>query len=186
MNMLWIAGYGENGTDIANAGACAARANDIETFDTICMKVELTNGVSIAFAASHAIARQESLEPMFSYAFEQGVASYGAQEQRGDQLHIALADGRAWDLGGVAPNETTLGKVWRTLDIIEGRIPNLCPAELAMGHTKTMEMINRKIKDQVMVFPPERIRLDGGLRFIPGLSDILFKFYQSMVMPDSL
>lgn len=186
MNMLWIAGYGDNGTGIAKVFACAARANDIETFDSICLKAELTNGASIAFAASHAIARSESLEPMFSYTFEQAEASYSAQGQRGGQLHMKTADGRAWDLGSVAAGESSLRKVWKTLDIIEGRIPNLCTAELAMGHTNIMEMIDRKIGRQIKDFPPERICLDGALRFVPGLPDTLHQFYQSMVLPDTL
>lgn len=186
MNMLWIAGYGENGTDIANVCACAARANDIETFDSICLKAELTNGASIAFAASHAIARSESLEPTFSYTFEQAEASYSAQGQSGSQLHINTADGRSWDMGSIAADESSLRKVLKTLDIIEGRTPNLCPAELAIGHTKAMEMIDHKIGGKIKAFPPERMLRDGTLRSVPGLSDTLIKFYQSMVLPDSL
>lgn len=186
MNMLWIAGYGENGTDIEDVFACAARANDIETFDSVCLKAVLTNGASITFAASHAIARCESLEPTFSYIFEQAEASYSAQGQRESRLHIKTADGRSRDMGNIAADESALRKVWKTLDIMEGRIPNLCPAELAIGHTKTMEMIDQKIGGQIMAFPSERIQRDGALRFVPGLSDTLFKFYQSMTLPDSL
>jgi predicted dehydrogenase len=184
MNMLWVAGYGEDGVDVARVEAAAARANDIEMFDTICMDVRLSNGVRILFAASHAVSRGEAQEPMFSYEFERATASYGALGERGGRLLIDDKRGGVSDFGNVGISEASCGKIWKTLDIISGKLPNLCRAELALGHTKVMDLVNKIVDEKTVVFSPEQIHIDESLRWVPGLAHELHGFYKSGKLPE--
>lgn len=186
MNMLWMAGYSEGDVDIAGVDARVARANDIEMFDTICLKVRLTNGADIAFAASHAVPRDALQNPMFSYAFERGVASFGAPGESGDRLTVALPGGEVRDLGSVSSTDVALRKVWHTLDIIAGRADNPCPPELAVGHTRVMSAVDGLYGGQFPAFAPDIVRETDGVRWVPGLAETLRAFYEDPRLPDTL
>ncbi|GHU71415.1 oxidoreductase [Clostridia bacterium] len=197
MNMLWLADYGENGVDIDSISARAARANDIETFDSVCMKIKLTNGATLAFAASHAIARDELQNPVLTYTFERGEARFGELGKTGDLLTITQPDGHTASLGSVSANDVQ-DKLMKTLDVILGRIPNPCPIELAIGHTKVMHLVEQQLNGKIQQFPPERLRQSDALnpqagnipaaklRWVQGLADTMRTFFETMALPDEL
>lgn len=186
MNMLWMAGFGQNGTSLGPVDVRVAKANAIDTYDTICANLSLTNEAKIAFAASHAIARNEIQQPMFEYEFEHGTIPFGGIGITGSDLVVKYDDGTESNLGKVEAGEAGLRKVWKTIDVIRGKASNPCPAELAMAHTQLMDTINGQIGEDTPVFAPERVEMDGTLHWVPGLRDTMFAFYNTQQMPDTL
>ncbi|MDR2656527.1 MAG: Gfo/Idh/MocA family oxidoreductase [Oscillospiraceae bacterium] len=180
MNMLWMAGCGENGTVIADVEASAFRANNIETYDSICLSLTLSNGARIVFAASHTVGRHEVQHPMFSYEFERATFSYGVKGGQSDQIRLTTKDGEEAVLGDASTGSTEQSKIWKTLDIIDKRIPNLCPPELAIWHTRALALADRVVADNIRVFSPDEINVDGQLLWVPGVADTLFDFYNGV------
>lgn len=186
MNMLWMAGFGQNGTTLGPVDVRVAKANAIETYDSICANIALTNGAQLSYAASHAIAKDEIQQPMFEYGFEHATVSFGGIGITGSDLVVRYEDGTESNLGLVEAGEAGLRKVWKTINVIQGKAPNPCPAELAMAHTLLMDTINEKIGAETPVFAQERIQLDDTLHWVPGLRDTMFNFYNTQQMPDAL
>lgn len=183
MNMLWIAGCGGDGREVERLEVRTARANAIETFDTICLKAGLSGGAELLFAASHAIGRDEMQMPVFEYVFQKGIARYGVMGGDDTRLTATLDDGTETDYGCVIPEEKGMEKAWHMVDAIRGLHAVACPPEVAIVHTRVMEEA-RRLEPDAAVFPAERVRVDQGLHWVPGLRDTLLACYETATLPE--
>ena len=74
-------------------------------------------------------------------------------------------------------------KLWDIAELTatgNGRIT--CTAEEAALHTRVMEAV-RAVCPEAYVFPEEQIRLDDGMYWVPGLTDILIDCYERRTLP---
>ena len=93
-NMLWMARRGYGASEARLTGFFAARANDVETFDTIALQAETEKGVPLFFAASHAVKNEERQDPVFVYRFEKATVTFGELPDRPTALLAHYGDGR--------------------------------------------------------------------------------------------
>jgi predicted dehydrogenase len=79
-NMLFLLGpQPDRSAEPVDTSARLARANDIETFDTVAARVRTAGGAELLFLASHAVAEDESVEPRFVLEFEDATVSFPGQ-----------------------------------------------------------------------------------------------------------
>ena len=180
-NMLWLAGSGYGGADVADMKVQTLRANDIEMFDTIVMDAALENDARMFFVASHATGSDGWQNPTFEYEFERATVRYGAIGKDGAALVAAFKDGTVKDYG-----ESSTGGYDRKLEtaiaLARGEKTALpCPAEAAIRHTRAMAMIRAK-QPEAGVFPAEAVRTDDGMVWVPGLTEKLIRCYENWQM----
>jgi len=160
-----------------------ARANDIETFDTIAARVIVRDKVDLLFLASHAVGEAETTEAKFKLEFEDAVVSFPGESA---PITAHLGDGTILEYE--SPNFTPQSeKLWNSVDAISGtsRIP--CGLEAARAHTECIEEIERS-EAAVFEFPDDSVRRDetgeGLLRWVPGLAAMFERAYTDGVLPD--
>ena len=182
-NMLWLCGRGFDGEDFDTMSPRVWRANDIETFDTICLAGRLKNGAEIRFAASHAVQPGEWQDPAFVYEFEKAVVSYGGIGRKSGSLTARFSDGTVRDYGDSVTGGCE-NKLKTAVAMARGENVSIpCPAEAAMRHTTAMSMIFRICPD-AEVFPESDICRTDERVWVPGLADKLIDYYNSGTLPD--
>lgn len=139
-NELWIAGKGFEAADARNPRWYASRANDIETFDNVILTAEMQNGVKLFFAASHAIAPEESLNPIFEYRFEKATVYFGGEGREEKRLEAIFNDGERLDYG-LSDNNAVFQKVEKAAAFFNGTGVNVCPIEGAIKHIALLEKL---------------------------------------------
>lgn len=178
-NILWNAGC-----DLTDIQVETARANDIETYDTIALQGK-AGSAKITYVASHAAGRDNIVEPMLSYVFEKGCTSFRGLAGDGYELVVKLNDGTEKSYGRTR-NDTGnnyMHKLWSVVDAIHGKGEIACTAEDALLHTRVISTVMELVPN-AMTFPPERIRLDDGMYWVPGLGDTLKRCYETeMILP---
>ena len=180
-NMLWLAGEGYKGVDVAEMTVRTLRANDIEMFDTIVMDARLENGARMFFVASHATGRDGWQNPVFEYEFERATVRYGALGEDGSSLVAAFKDGTVKDYG-VSSTGGCAHKLETAIALARGEDTALpCPVEAAIRHTRAMAMIRAK-QPEAEVFSPESVRTDDGMVWVPGLTEKLIRCYENWQM----
>ncbi len=180
-NMLWLAGPHFQGDDIRDMRVRTLRANDIETFDTIVMDAVTAGGAKLFYVASHAVGADGRQDPAFVYEFENAVVRYGGLGRSGGPLTAEFRDGAVKEYGGSSADGVD-EKLTRAIALARGAAEPLpCPAEAAMRHTRAMAMIFEK-RPEAEVFPPETVRLDDGMVWVPGLKDRLIDCYVNRKM----
>ena len=159
-----------------------ARVNEIETFDTICARVSVQNGVDLLFLASHAIGESEAIEPRFKLEFERAVVEFSGEDA---PIAARMDDGTAIEYE--SPNATQESeKLWHCVDAItDGRdIP--CGLEAASAHTQCIQQIDES-EVEVVAFKGDSIRYDETeaalLRWVPGLAARLEQAYMDGNLP---
>ncbi|UCD24406.1 MAG: Gfo/Idh/MocA family oxidoreductase [Gemmatimonadota bacterium] len=160
-----------------------ARANDIEMFDTIGARVFLERGVELLFLASHAIARQETCEPMFCLEFDEALIEFP-----GDNAPITARLNNGTTVAYDSPNATPQSqKLWDSIDAITRTCDLPCGLETARPHTQCIEMIEQA-GTSVVEFDTTAIQQtdtnDGQLRWVPGLAAKLRQAYSDGVLPE--
>jgi len=177
-NMLWIAG--QEPTDIQ---AVTARANPIETFDTVALTAK-SGDTELFYAASHAAGRDNVQNPTFEYVFEKGTARYMGLGGNGCELIVHLNDGTEKSYGITYSNygDTSKLHVWKMADAIRNGGEIDCTAEQAMLHTLVISKIHELIEESHR-FPEEQVRLDEGMYWVPGLADTLRKCWEQRTLP---
>ena len=179
-NMLWV-----SGKELTDVQAVTARANPIETYDTIVLKGKL-GSADLTYAATHAGGKDTIQNPMFEYVFEKGVITFGGYGKTGGELTFRFNDGTEKQYG-LSRTDTGVHRVHKLWDIAEliasggGQIT--CTAEEAMRHTRVMEAV-RAVSPEAYVFPEDQIRFDDGMYWVPGLSEKLIACYEQRALPD--
>ena len=180
-NMLWLTGAGYGGVDAADMAVRVLRANDIEMFDTIVMDAVLENGAKMFFVASHATGPEGRQDPVFEYEFEKATVRFGALGETSEALRAEFRDGTAKDYG-VSNTGGCARKLETAMALARGEDTTLpCPAEAAIRHTRAMAMIRAK-QPEAEAFPPEDVRLEDGMVWVPGLKERLIHCYENWAM----
>lgn len=178
-NMLWV-----SGRELTDVQAVTARANPIETYDTIVLKGKLGNA-ELTYAATHAGGREAVQNPMFEYIFEKGRITFGGYGQTGGELTFRFSDGseKQYGVSRTDSGEKRMHKLWDLAELIAGCGGMIvCTAEEAMRHTRVMEAV-RAVSPEAYVFPEDQVRLDDGMYWVPGLCNQLISCYESRTLP---
>ena len=180
-NMLWV-----SGKELTDVQAVTARANPIETYDTIVLKGKLGNA-DLTYAATHAGGREHVQNPMFEYVFEKGSVCYGGYGKTGGELTFRFNDGTEKQYGvSHTSGGRRMHKLWDLVELITGTGSKIaCTAEEALLHTNVMAAV-RAVCPESIRFPEEKIRLDDGMYWVPGLTDLLIDCYENRRLPDSI
>ena len=182
-NLLFLLGdLPDSSASPVSVTARLARVNEIDTFDTICARVSIKNGVDLLFLASHAIAESETIEPRFKLEFQHAVVEFSGEDA---PITARLDDDTAIEYE--SPNATPQSeKLWHCVDAIAGGRDILCGLEAASTHTQCIQQIDESGVD-VVAFKGNSIRYDetagGPLRWVPGLASTLEHAYTDGTLP---
>lgn len=169
MNMLWFGGRGYGGMNIVSVNAETARANDIETYDTIALKAVDDEGCEIFFGASHAVGKNEKQDPMFEYEFENGILSFGGFGVSGCDYVFTAKNGETKKYASPNPWWYDREKLWHSIDMLRDTgIVSPCPAEAAMKHTLLIEKAYA-VAGESREFAPGRVKEINGSLVADGL-----------------
>jgi predicted dehydrogenase len=166
-----------------DVSARLARANDIETFDTVAAQVRTANGAELLFLASHSVADDESVEPRFALQFEEATVSFPGESA---PITARLSDGSVVEYP--SPYATPqVAKLWTCIDAVAGDTHIPCGLETARPHAACIEAIEES-GTPPHVFSSDSIRFSntpgGRLRWVPGLATALQKSYETADWPD--
>jgi hypothetical protein len=155
-----------------------ARANDIETFDTIAAKIKTANDTELLFFASHAIGEHEAIEPRFQLEFEEATVEFPGEME---PVTARFKDGMTIEYP--SPNASAqTRKLWTCVNAVLGGGTIPCGLEAARPQVQCIEMIH-DADMRVHCFSEDRIKkaktLDGPLRWVDGLADAMEAAYAS-------
>lgn len=175
-NMLFV--LGETLIDSAwplEVTAELYRANEIESYDTCCMRIK-TKNATILFYASHAV--KEKLDPVFEYKFEKAtvISNHPDYPESSEKIVVVYLDGKREIYG---PTEHgSMRKLWTVIDVIRGRGGMICTLESAMTHTVVINGAHESMPE-ISDFPIELKRMEGTppLIWVEGLSEIMRRAY---------
>ena len=184
-NLLFLCGdQMDRSAEPAEVEARLARANEIETFDTISAKVQTKNDVEILFYASHAIAENEAIEPRFELEFEDATIDFPGETQ---SMTARFKDGTSNEYQ--SPNASVhTRKLWAAVNAVVGGGSVPCGLEAARSQVRCVEMIHggggrgKGERGMVHCFPQERIQLaetqEGRLTGVKGLAEAMGGAYE--------
>lgn len=173
-----------------------ARANDIETFDTVAVEVGTEGGAEILFLASHAVGEAEAADPRFAVEFEEATLIYPGGAEPITARH---RDGSVWSYP--PPDASSqVRKLWQSVAAVrtwsgtgeEGAgkhrtvafLP--CGLETARPHVALVEALERSGVTPVAYGAPA-VRVTetpgGRLRWVEGLAAALKAGYEAGEMP---
>ncbi|MFW5829443.1 MAG: Gfo/Idh/MocA family protein [Planctomycetota bacterium] len=169
--MLWLLGETEAGAaQVADVRAALGRAHAIENGDTTLLEMTTTTGVSLRFAASHAI--DEEVHPRFRMEFEQGTILAGA----GGGLCAHTPEGIIHYRGG--PDR----RLHTCLEALASRDSIPCSALAAARHT---EVVIAAQQAGVVPAPEELVdRRDNGRVVVRGLAEQIAAVCDLQRLPD--
>jgi predicted dehydrogenase len=159
----------------------AYRANDIENFDTGCLRVQTRSGCEVLFYASHAVPHR--LGPLLTYEFEEATVCYGGPAAGG--FVAVFRDGRRHAYGSPEPG-SNVAKIDAVLRCLRGESTNLCDLRAATPHALAIEGLRRSVGEPVAV-PGEAVATtearDDRLTWVRGLEEVLVQCYASGILP---
>ena len=152
-NMLFLLGETmETSGEVAQFRAECFRANEIENFDTCCIKMKSSQGADLYFLASHAAGKKRS--PIFRYTFEKGEVLF--DQEKDAQIVARFHDGRVKVYGN--PFEDDFKKLRDCVAAAKAGTKPVCTVGTATPHVKLIEGIYTTTP--VHNFPESRICVD--------------------------
>lgn len=154
------------------------RVYDIESFDTISMKIITDNDVELFFNASHATEKER--HPEFHLEFSEGNVHYGGP---GTKVIGTMKNGEIKEYN--APDEThQFQKMFRAIKAVNQPMEVVCPPEAALSQTMC---INEIFESQVPVytFDPEQIVTDEHRKYVKGLYEVMSSSYDNNPKPET-
>ena len=176
-NMLFLLGDTmETSGEVAQFRAECFRANEIENFDTCCIKMKSRCGVDLYFLASHAA--EEKRSPIFRYTFEKGEVLF--DQEKDAQIVTRFHDGSVKVYGN--PFEDDFKKLRDCVAAAKAGTRPVCTVETATPHVKLIEGIYRTIP--IHNFPTNRICVDEDTDTVSvqGLFDAMYRCYDREVL----
>lgn len=183
-NMLFLLGpQMDRSAEPVHVAARLARANDIETFDTVAARVKTVSGAELLFLASHAVREEESMEPRFVLEFEDATVSFPGE---GAPITARFRDGDVVEYP--SPKGTSqVAKLWVCVEALTGEPDIVCGLETARPHTACIEAIEES-GTAPHVFPAESVHVSdtagGRLHWVRGLAAALERSYEFGGWPD--
>ena len=185
-NMFFLAGPAmDRSADVADITVETYRVNEIETYDTCCLRGKTQEGTELLFIVSHAISKEEAYGPVFEYEFEKGRVVFARDSEDNEYMTAILNDGRRIEYG--SPSEFVIRKFHWAIDIALGKRQVVCGPEAACIHTKCVNAITQMIPE-TPVFPADVTVFDeeNQMRYVRGLADILHECYEARRLPSEL
>lgn len=178
-NMLYVLGdTRESSVRPVSVRAELYRANDIENYDTVAMRVEAKSGVEILFYATHAVS--ETVGPLFKYLFENAVVEF----EFNGVVEAKFADGRSKNY--VDSKDGGMGKLWDCIKAVRTGSSVACGIDASLSQLYCI-IAAQESMPEVVVFPKDMIveEEDGAdtLTWVPGLRESLFDCYNSNILP---
>lgn len=172
-NMLFLLGEKPETSAFAlDVQAECYRANEIENFDTCCIKARTEKGVSLYFAATHAT--QERRNPQFVYTFQKGKVTYSQDE--GSEITAEFHDGKKIVYGD--PFSNPFKKLWDAVEGVKSKATPICTVQTALPHVKLIEELYRTTP--IFDFPKDRVRssAEQDALYVEGLYESLYNAYE--------
>jgi predicted dehydrogenase len=185
-NLLFLLGPRmDRSAEPAAITAMLARANDIETFDSIAGRIVVHGGHELLCLASHAVSESEEIQPRFVLEFDDAVVRFPGEQA---SITAACSDGSTvtYASPNTTPQET---KLWQCVEAVHGQAPIHCGLEAARPHTACVNGI------EVAGIPVQEFRQEhihrsdtasGPLRWVAGLADSFVQSYETGDWPEVL
>lgn len=182
-NLLFLLGPTmDRSAEPIGIAALTARANRIETFDTVAARVFLHGGTELLFLGSHTIAEEEAADPRFILEFEEATLSHP-----GGMAPMTALRGECVLEEYPAPDTASqVTKLWRCADAVREGASIPCGLEAARPHVACVEAIDAAGTEPHW-FSDEVLRVSetsgGRLHWVEGLADALLASYQTGESP---
>ena len=176
-NMLFVLGDGaERSASVKKLQAECYRANEIENFDTCCIKMETETGIPLYFAASHAT--DIRCNPRLVYTFQKATVTYSQDE--GSQIVAEFHDGSKKYYGD--PFEKPFKKLWDAVNFAKSGIAPICTVQTGLPHVRVIEELYRTTP--VNDFPKDLVEADRDRNalYVKGLFQALYDAYEKEAM----
>jgi predicted dehydrogenase len=183
-NMLYLLGDTEQtSAQPVEVVAETYKANDIESFDTVAIRVRTEGDVEILFFGSHAV--DEDQDPVFHLEFEGATVAYeGSRSKIIAQFNDGTA--REYESPDAEPHAR---KLWVCGDFLRGRGTIPCGLEAARAHTVCINGTHESAREAA-AFPESIVKISGltgeRLTWVTGLADVLRRCYDQEVLPSAL
>lgn len=156
------------------------RANEIENYDTACLRVQTDRKVEMLFYTSHAAGSE--IGPLFCYEFEHGTVYY--DWKAGGTILGRTADGELKAYGN--PEAGHWEKIWSCAESIRSGRPVLCDIEAAIPQVLTVNGAQESMPAPAE-FPDVRVkgRRDDGqdsLVWVEGLQAAFVQCYDQSLL----
>jgi predicted dehydrogenase len=159
------------------------RANPIENYDTIAVRIRTDSDVDLVFLASHAVS--EVSDPAFLLEFEDATVEFAG----GNAPIVAFRDDesvRTYPSPNSAPQAT---KLWASLEARRAASLPACGLPAARAHTVCVNGIQESVPEPI-VFPADHVAehiLSGHpLLHVPDLPRMLRECYSHHALPHEL
>lgn len=178
-NMFYVLGKTrESSVRPVSVRAELYRANDIENYDTVAMRVNVEYGAEILFYATHVVS--ETVGPLFVYEFDKGVVEFGF----GDVIEAKFADGSSKKYSD--SKDEGMVKLWDCIKAVRMGGSVACGIDAALSQLFCISAAQESMPD-IMVFPKNMIieEEDGGdtLTWVPGLEKSLYDCFNNNILP---
>ncbi len=167
MMMLFLAGPSElEAATPISIEAELYRANDIESCDTACIRVETNTGITVLLYCTHAC--QALKNPVIHVCGTKGTVF----SQHG-KASIALASADRKELAAGTVDECNARMMQSVLKMAQGQPSAICSLEMATKQTLAMSAVNQVCK--IHNVPGKTRRNDDGstTAFIPGIEEVI-------------
>lgn len=156
------------------------RANDIENYDTVAMRVEVESGAEILFFATHAV--RGNIGPLFKYEFENAILEFAF----GDIIEARFTDGSIKRYAD--SQEGGMIKLWACIDAVRTGKDVVCGIDAALSQLFCVSLAQ---ESEIVTFSKDMVAIDldgdvdGGdaLIWVPELHESMFECYDNNVLP---
>ncbi len=176
-NMFFLLGDSmEESASVAEFQAECYRANEIENFDTCCIKMNTQDGIKMYFAATHAANKNRN--PEFSYTFQNGKVLFSQDES--SQIVAEFNDGSKKIYGN--PFENGFKKLSDCVDAVSNGIKPICTVKTAIPHVDLIERIYKTTP--ICNFKKEHIHIneEKDAVYVQGLLEQIRNSYENEIM----
>lgn len=186
-NMFYLLGPDVDASAMpAEVTAELYRANDIENYDTACLRTKTNSGVDIMFVTSHAADQKWPIR--FEFVFERAKVAY----EQGSCFRAVFNDKRIKNYAAPDDRQHLRDKLRQSVAAVRSGSKLLCGLEAAMAQTLCMNGAQESMAG-ITVFPHEMIKrrqmcfdetgnMDEHV-VVTGLVDVLGKCYESWQLP---
>jgi predicted dehydrogenase len=168
-----------------NVQAELYRANPIENYDAVALRVVTEGNVEVLFYAAHTI--PEEAHPVFSYEFEAATVEYTAYSEC--SLIARFSNGSVRSYGDPTAPGAEWQKLWHCVDAIRSGEPVVCGIEAASAHTRCIN--GAQESTEIITIPPEGVRQEprgeaDTLTWVVGLQETFLHSYTQGCLPADL
>ncbi len=150
-----------------------ARINDIETFDTACLRLAVGDA-KVDFLATHAC--EKNIGPLMRFTFDEGIVELRETDDE-DAVRLIRRDGTVKSYGPVSRD--FYRKLPYCVAATRDGLSPLCTPATARAHLNVVETLTRRVSVKTDLPWSER----GDVRVIDGLDELLLACYESNEMP---